>query len=96
MPRTTMRGAVLLLVAVTLTCGLNVRGLRTFRTVCYLELHFLAFVQSLPTIHADRGVMHKDVLAFICCDEAVAFGVIEPFNYTVWQEPTLLFDARKS
>jgi hypothetical protein len=37
--------------------------------------------------------MDKDVFAVVLGNEAIAFGIIEPFDFTLSQTTTLLFTA---
>ena len=62
---------------------LDVRSLLAFWTLCYFELYFLTFFQSLEAIHLDRGEVGEQILtAIIRSDKTKALGVIEPFYGT--------------
>src|SRR3954468_21127289 len=57
-----------------------VRCVESFLTGPDLELDFLTFRKRFEPIHRDGGEVHKDVLAAVLFDEAIAFGVIEPLH----------------
>jgi hypothetical protein len=57
-----------------------VRYMESFLTGPDLELDFLTFRKRFEPIHRDGGEVHKDVLAAVLFDEAIAFGVIEPLH----------------
>jgi hypothetical protein len=57
---------------------LNVFSLPAFRPLGHVELHGLALLQALEAACLDRREVHKNILAILTADEAVAFGVIEP------------------
>jgi hypothetical protein len=57
---------------------LNVFSLPALRPLGDVELHRLALLQALETACLDRGEVHKNILAILTADEAIAFGVVEP------------------
>ena len=60
-------------------------GLMPFGSLNQFKFDFLAFKQRFITIALNRRVMDKDVfLAFGVHDEAIAFAVIEPFNFALF------------
>jgi hypothetical protein len=60
----------------------NVCGLRSFLTLCDLELYLIAFLQALVAFRSDRTVVNKDIGAIVPSDKAIAFGVVKPLNRT--------------
>jgi hypothetical protein len=62
----------------------HIRSLGAFRPVNDIERHFLAFREGLETLFQDGGVVNEDVFALVRFDEAVTFGVIEPFHFSRW------------
>jgi hypothetical protein len=60
-------------------------GLQALGSLNQLELHDLSLVEGAITITLDGAEMDKYIiLAFLPCDEAEPFGVIEPFNCAVY------------
>ena len=57
---------------------LNVFSLPALGPLGDVELHCLALLQALETACLDRREVHKNILAILTADEAIAFGVVEP------------------
>ena len=55
------------------------------------ELHGLAFLQAFKTARLDGREMHENVLAILTADKAVALGVVEPLNCSLFHTVVLLF-----
>jgi len=53
-------------------------SLPAFGTLRHVELHSLPFLKTLEPARLDCREMHKNILATLTADEAVAFGVVEP------------------
>src|SRR5688500_1541128 len=70
----------------------HVRGVQPFFSGANLELDLLSFRQSLESLHRDRGKVHEDVFATFLLNEAVSFGVIEPFDFPSGHSSCLLRD----
>ena len=45
-----------------------------------VELHGLTLLQAPETARLDRRGVHKNISATLLTDEAIAFGVVEPFT----------------
>src|ERR1041385_7413498 len=45
-----------------------------------LELHFLAFGETLEAVHLDRGEMDEHIFSVVLLNEAISLGVIEPLH----------------
>ena len=60
---------------------LSLPALGAFRNV---ELHGLPFLETLEPACLDCGEMHKNILAALTADEAVAFGVVEPLHCSLF------------
>ena len=63
---------------------LDVCCLPAFRPLNDVELHSLAFLQTLEAIRVNGGVMHEDVFSVLAGDEAVALGVVKPLHSTLF------------
>ena len=61
----------------------DVAGLQTLGSLFDIELDLLAFLQVLEAFALDRGEVHKDIIAAIASEEAVALRPIEPLDCTV-------------
>src|SRR6266436_3952767 len=57
---------------------LYVLSLPALRSLGYVELHCLAFLQALEAAGLNGRKMHENVFARLAADKAVALGVIEP------------------
>ena len=60
--------------------SLNVLGLPALGAFGDVELHGLAFLQAAKAASLNSREMHKNVLAILTADEAVAFGIVEPLD----------------
>jgi hypothetical protein len=58
---------------------LYVGSLRTFRSLHYLELNDISFLESAIALAYNRGIVNENVWAVVAPNEAVPFRVIEPF-----------------
>src|SRR5690349_2789781 len=58
----------------------HIRRVEPFLAGPDLEFDFLTLGERFETVHRDRGEVHKDVLAAVLFDEAIALGVIEPLH----------------
>ena len=65
--------------------GLNVLSLPALRAFGHLELHGLPFLQAAKAASLNSGKMHEDVLAILAADEAIAFGVVKPLHFSLFQ-----------
>lgn len=64
-----------------LTDDLDVGRLQAFLTLGDLKAHFLAILQRFEAFSLDLGEVREQVIAAIFRrDEAVAFGVVKPFD----------------
>jgi len=54
--------------------------LRAFWTLSYLKLDLVAFLQAFIAFGRDGAVMHENVGSSVTSDEAITFGVVEPFH----------------
>jgi hypothetical protein len=59
----------------------NVDCLRAFIALRNFEFYILAFIQSLKAFALDSAVVYEDVTASFLLDEAVTFGIVEPFYF---------------
>ena len=50
----------------------------------YFELHCLALLQALEAARLNRREMHENIFAGLPADKAVALGVIEPLNCSLF------------
>jgi hypothetical protein len=57
---------------------LNVFSLPALGPLGDVKLHSLALLQALEAACLDRREVHKNILAILTADKAVAFGVVEP------------------
>src|SRR5207237_4137399 len=71
----------------------NVRGLETLGAACHLELHLVAFRQTLEALRGDGAEVDEDVLAALLGDEAEALRIVEPLDSTVCHDSNLSFGA---
>src|SRR3990172_3521058 len=55
-----------------------------FLALAHGEFHALAFLKGTEPVHADGGIVHKDIATRIAFQEAVSFGAIEPFHRTLF------------
>jgi hypothetical protein len=62
----------------------HVLCLPALRALGYFELHCLALLQALEAARLNRREMHENVFAGLTADEAVALGVIEPLNCSLF------------
>jgi hypothetical protein len=53
-------------------------------TLDHVELHGLAFLQTLETTRRDCRVVHEDILTVLARDKAEALRVIEPLHSTLF------------
>lgn len=66
-----------------LLCLSDVFGLETFRSLFQLELDAVTFIEgAVAALIDDGGVVDKNVLSAITCDETKSLVVVEPFHYT--------------
>jgi hypothetical protein len=63
---------------------LNVLSLPTLLTLGYVELHFLPFLQAAEAARLNSGEVHEDIISRFAANEAVAFGVVEPLNCSLF------------
>src|SRR5207249_7513981 len=71
----------------------NVRGLETLGAACHLELHLVAFRQTLEPLRDDRAEVDEDVLAALLRDEAATLRIVEPLDSTLYHDSNLSFGA---
>jgi len=57
-----------------------VLSLPALRSLGHFELHCLTFLQALESARLNGREMHENVFAGLTADEAIALGVVEPFN----------------
>jgi hypothetical protein len=55
--------------------------LRAFLALDDVELHIIAFFQSLVAIQLDCRVVNENIWPVVASDESVALGVVEPFHF---------------
>jgi hypothetical protein len=60
---------------------LDLVGLRAFLPLNNVKLDIIAFFQALVAVDNNGAVMDEDIRAIIAADEAVAFCIVEPFNF---------------
>lgn len=60
----------------------DVGSLRSAVTLCNIKADCLTFIQSLESFTLNCGIMYEDIIAVICCDEAIALFSVEPFYLT--------------
>ena len=65
---------------ITLGCSGNICRLRAFWTLGYLKLYLVTFLQALIAFGRDGAVMHEHIGSSVTSDEAITFGVVEPFH----------------
>jgi hypothetical protein len=58
----------------------NIGRLRAFRSLGDLKLYLIALLQALIALGCNRTVVHKNIGTAVTSDEAITFGVVEPFN----------------
>jgi len=58
----------------------NIRRLRAFWTLGYLKLYLVAFLQAFIAFGRDSAVMDEHIRSSITSDEAITFGIVEPFH----------------
>ena len=63
---------------------LYVFSLQALRALRNVELHGLTLLQALETARLDRREVHKNILATLTADEAIAFGVVEPLHCSLF------------
>jgi hypothetical protein len=59
--------------------SLNVLSLPALWAFGDVELHGLAFLQAAEAARLNRRKVHKDILAILAADKAIALGVVKPF-----------------
>lgn len=55
-------------------------GLRPFISLHHVELHLLAFLQTLISLGLDGAVVDEHVGPFVTANKAKSFGVVEPLH----------------
>lgn len=60
----------------------DVGSLRSAVTLCNIKADSLTLIQSLESFTLNCGIMYEDIIAVICCDEAIALFSVEPFYLT--------------
>jgi hypothetical protein len=60
----------------------DVGRLGTFLPLSYLKAYTVAFSQRFETFRLNSREMNKNIGAGILLDEAIAFGIVEPFDCT--------------
>jgi hypothetical protein len=74
---------------------LYVFSLPALRALRNVELHGLPFLKTPEPADLDCREMHKNILAALTADEAVAFGVVEPLHCSLFCHiDTRLMDLR--
>jgi len=63
---------------------LDVFRLQALGAFGHVELHRLALLKALETSRLDCREMHKNVVATLTANEAVAFGVVEPLHCSLF------------
>ena len=64
------------------TDNVDVNGVQTFRRFPFIIGNLLSRFQASIAVHADVGVVNKQVLAAgVWTNEAITLGVIEPFHF---------------
>ena len=66
-------------------------GLPALGPFGHVKLHGLAFLQASESATLNGGKMHENVFAGLAADKAVAFGVVEPLNCSLFHILVLLF-----
>lgn len=51
-------------------------------TLCNIKADCLTLIQSFESFTLNCGIMYEDIIAVICCDEAIALFSVEPFYLT--------------
>jgi len=59
---------------------LHVGGLWTLRPLHDFEFDDISFLQCAVTVSDDGGIVNEHIRAIVTPDEAITFGVIEPFH----------------
>src|SRR5712672_3974890 len=68
---------------------LHVGSLRTFRPLHNFEFDYISFLQCAVTVSDDGGIVNEHIRAIVTPDEAITFGVIEPFHGATQAYPPL-------
>jgi hypothetical protein len=63
---------------------LDVLGLPAFRSLRYVELNRLAFLQRAKSVALNRREVHEYVLAVRSAQKPEAFGVVKPFHCSLF------------
>lgn len=59
---------------------LHVGGLWTLRPLHDFEFDDISFLQCAVTVSDDGGIVNEHIRAIVTPDEAITFGVVEPFH----------------
>jgi hypothetical protein len=69
----------------------HVFSLPALWALLHIELHGLALLKALETSRSDCRGMHKNVVATLAANEAVAFGVVEPLHCSLFCHVNTVF-----
>ena len=58
--------------------GLNVLRLPALRSLDYIELYRLAFLQAAKAIGLDGGEVNENIFAILAADETITFSIVKP------------------
>jgi hypothetical protein len=61
----------------------HVCSLWAFGSLGDLELYLIAFLQALVSFSGYRAVVHENIRSTVASDEAIPFGIVEPFHRTI-------------
>jgi hypothetical protein len=62
----------------------DVLSLKALGPLLDLELHKLAFVQRLVSIHLNRGEVHEDVVSRLALDKSKSLRCVKPLHHTLF------------
>ena len=71
--------------------GSHILSLPALRPFGHVKLHGLAFLQASESARLNGREMHENVLATLAADKAIALGVVEPLNCSLFHILVLLF-----
>jgi len=68
---------------------LDVLGLPALRTLDYVELHLLAFLQAAESAGLNRGEVYEYILAVLAADKSITLGVVKPLYCSCFHDVAL-------
>jgi hypothetical protein len=73
----------------------HIRGLRALLPLHNLELDYIALLQTLVAFRSDGAIVDENVGAVFAANEAITFGIIEPFHRSLhtFHEPPGTFSG---